>query len=212
MPRMAGSAPTIRLTLACLTALAAPAQTHFHHLHLNSTDPAAAAAFYLARFAAVPLQFENQDAVFAQKSWLLFRRVQKPPPAAITSAIWHFGWGAEDMKAEYERQMKLGTPFDTPITEMVPGFFYCYVAGPDGALIEINTAKHHNFGHLHLLSKDPVAAGEWYVKHFGARYASGRPPSREPRFLRGFQIGPMASLMVDNVNLIIFPVEYARQQ
>lgn len=94
---------------------------------------------------------------------------------------------------------------------MFPNFFFAYVEGPDGAIIELNTANHHQFGHLHLLSADPITAGEWYMKHFGMTRRGNRPPSREPSFIRGFQVGPSMSLMMDNVNVIIFPVEYARQ-
>ena len=66
-------------------------------------------------------------------------------------------------------------------------------------------------GHLHLFSADPVAAGEWYMKYFGAKRRSTRPPSRQPRFYRDVQIGPSTSLMMDNVNIIIFPVEYTKK-
>jgi len=48
-------------------------------------------------------------------------------------------------------------------------------------------------------------------RRLGAQRRANRPLSREPRFYRGHQIGPAASLMVDNVNLIIFPVEYAKK-
>ena len=185
---------------------------HFHHVHLNATNPRAAIDFYTSKFDCEKQRFGQHDAVFAQKSWLLLNKVDKPPPHEITSAIWHMGWGAEDMKKEYDRQLSIKTPFHTPMTELFPNFFFAYVDGPDHALIELNTARHHNFGHVHLISTDAVSAGEWYVKHFGALYASGRPPTREPRFIRGFQIGPNASLMMDNVNIIIFPIEYARQQ
>ena len=58
---------------------------------------------------------------------------------------------------------------------------------------------------------DAVSAGEWYMKHFGGTWRSGKPPVREPRFIRNVQVGPSASLMMDNVNIIIFPIEYARQ-
>src|SRR5439155_10905617 len=63
----------------------------------------------------------------------------------------------------------------------------------------------------HLLSADAGSAGEWYMKHFGGTWRSGKPPVREPRFIRDVQVGPSASLMMDNVNIIIFPIEYARQ-
>ncbi len=199
-------------TLGLALAAQEPPIAHFHHLHLNSTDPAAAIEFYATKFDSEKARFAGlMDAVWAQKSWLLFTKVNAPPPSEITSAIWHFGWGAEDMKATYQKQLDNGTKFATPIVELFPNFFFAYVAGPDGALIELNTANHHHFGHLHLLSEDPIAAGEWYMKYFGATRRGNQPPSREPRFLRGFQVGPSMSLMMDNVNIIIYPVEYARQ-
>lgn len=193
-------------------------EAHFHHLHLNSLDPKAAIDFYTSRFDSEKAKFAGLlDAVWTQKSWMLFSKVNTPPVSDLTSSIWHFGWGAENMKAEYERQQKLGTKFHTPLTDIsdIGGnagakdlFYYAYVESPDKALIELNTAGHHRFGHLHLFSADPIAAGEWYIKYFSAK---GRiPTSRTPRIYRGFQIGPSVSLTVDNVNIIIFPAEYLK--
>ncbi|MGH9798736.1 MAG: VOC family protein, partial [Blastocatellia bacterium] len=196
-------------------------EAHFHHLHLNTTDPQAAINFYTSKFDCEKGKFAGlADAVFAQKSWILFTKVKDAPPWELTSSIWHFGWGAEKMKDEYERQLKLGTKFFTPLTDIsdIGGnagakdlFYYAYVESPDRALIELNTAGHHNFGHLHLFSADPVSAGEWYVKHLGAKMRGNRTPSREPRFYKGYQIGPNVSLMMDNVNIIIFPAEYLKK-
>jgi len=178
-----------------------PPKAHFHHIHLNSTDPAAAIDFYTRKF-----EFD--------KSRILFTKVKDAPPSEIVSAIWHFGWGAEDMPATYKRQIDSGTKFETPITDISdlagkpPGsFFYAYVDGPDHALIELNTAAHHHFGHVHLLSADPIAAGQWYKKYFGI---PGYIGPRTGRVYRGVHVDPVASLNMDNVNIIIFPVEYAR--
>jgi predicted enzyme related to lactoylglutathione lyase len=189
---------------------------HFHHLHLNATDPAADIEFYTTKFDAEKAKFAGlSDAVWAQKSWILFTKVTTPPKSEITSTIWHFGWGAEDMKATYEKQVASGTKFETPLTDISdiggnpnakPGsFYYAYVLGPDGALIELNTAAFHRFGHLHLLSENPVAAAEWYEKQFGV--TARKNPVK--RMYRDTQIGPSASFNMDNVNVIIFPVEYA---
>jgi predicted enzyme related to lactoylglutathione lyase len=154
------------------------------------------------------------DAVWAQRSWMLFQKAATAPPSEVVSTIWHFGWGAEDMKATYQKQLDSGTKFATPITDIsdIGGgppntgrFFYTYVLGPDGALIELNTAAHHHFGHIHLLSADPVAAGEWYAKHFGVKARS----SPQVHMYRDVQIAPSASFMMDNVNVIIYPMEYA---
>jgi catechol 2,3-dioxygenase-like lactoylglutathione lyase family enzyme len=192
-----------------------PPKAHFHHIHLNVTDPAAAIDFYTTRFDCEKAKFAGaSDAVWAQKSWILFTKVKGVPPSDTVSAIWHFGWGAEDMQAAYRKQLDSGTRFQTPITDISdlvgkpPGsFFYAYVDGPDHALIELNTAAHHHFGHIHLLSEDPVAAGEWYKKYFGV---TGYIGPRKPRVYRGVHVEPIASLQMDNVNIIIFPVEYAR--
>jgi len=192
-----------------------PPQAHFHHIHLNVTDPAAAMDFYTSKFDCEKARFEGgTDAVWAQKSWILFTKVEGAPPSDTVSAIWHFGWGAQDMQAAYRKQIASGTRFQTPITDISdlvgkpPGsFFYAYVDGPDHALIELNTAAHHRFGHIHLLSEDPVSAGEWYNKYFGV---TGYIGPRKPRIYRGVHVEPIASLQMDNVNIIIFPVEYAR--
>src|SRR6478609_5729613 len=151
------------------------APAHWHHSHINARDPKSSIDFYTSTFDCEKARYRDRaDAVRAQKSWLLFYKVESAPPSDIVSAIWHIGWGAEDMKATYEKQIAAGTRFQTPLTDISalagrpPGsFFYAYVDGPSHELIELNTANHHRFGHLHLLSSDPVAAAEWYAKHLG---------------------------------------------
>ena len=154
---------------------------HFHHVHVNSTDPDASIAFYSAKFdcekATGP---DGRDAIRAQKSWVLFNRVAKRPPSEILSGIWHIGWGAEDMPAA-TKATRLGNTFETPLTDiselagLAKGrFFYAYVDGPNQELIELNTASHHQFGHLHLLSADPIPAADWYHEHLGLPIAGSR--------------------------------------
>ena len=217
-----------RLAPLCAFAALAVAQdpiipnAHFHHLHLNATDPGAAIEFYTTKFDAEKAKFAGlSDAVWTQKSWILFNKVNTPPVSDITSTIWHFGWGAEDMKATYEKQLASGTKFQTPLTDIsdigaspdsktpprMGFFFYAYVDGPDHSLIELNTAQFHRFGHIHLLSEDPPAAGDWYVKHFGG---TNLRKTTQTRIYRDVQIAPSASLNLDNVNIIIYPVQYAR--
>jgi catechol 2,3-dioxygenase-like lactoylglutathione lyase family enzyme len=198
----------------CAQSDAPPVQTaHFHHVHLNTTDPAAALAFYTSKFKARKERFAGlADAVWTGDSWLLFTKVGAAPPSELTSALWHIGWGAEDMKRTYQKQLDSGTRFATPLTDisaMVGGnreFHYAYVDGPDHALIELNTASHHNFGHVHMFSADPPAAGEWYAKHFGLRAA----PRREKRVYNNNQIAPASFVTADHVSMIIYPVEYIR--
>jgi catechol 2,3-dioxygenase-like lactoylglutathione lyase family enzyme len=192
--------------------LGAQAQAaHFHHVHLNATDPASAIAFYTSTFKARKESFAGLgDAVWTGDSWLLFTKVDAPPPSELLSGIWHIGWGAEDMQSAYRQQLAKGTRFATPITDitdLVGGnrpFFYAYVDGPDHALIELNTARHHNFGHVHLFSADAPAAGAWYAKELGVRSF----PQTEKRIYRNVQIAPAAFVTADHVSMIIYPVEY----
>jgi catechol 2,3-dioxygenase-like lactoylglutathione lyase family enzyme len=192
---------------------------HFHHVHLNSTNPDAAIEFYTKHFSSEPARFGGMNAVWTQKFWLLFNKVKQAPPSDVVSAIYHIGWGAEDMKAEYQRQIDLGARFETPLTDGADLFgsgnpgraYFAYVDGPDHALIEINTTNNHVFQHIHLLSADPVATAQWYAKEFGAPIGLGGPGRGERRAVNGLQVFPMTSVRVDNVNFIWFPKEFASE-
>jgi catechol 2,3-dioxygenase-like lactoylglutathione lyase family enzyme len=199
------------LLLALPLAAGAQAQAHFHHVHLNATNPETAIAFYTTKFKARKESFAGlADAIWTGDSWLLFTKVDSPPPSELLSGIWHIGWGAEDMQSTYQQQLAKGTRFATPLTDisdMVGGnrsFFYAYVDGPDHVLIELNTARHHNFGHVHMFSADPPAAGAWYTKEFGFRHFA----QTEKRIYRNVQIAPAAFVTADHVSMIIYPVEY----
>ena len=146
-----------------------PQLAHFHHVHLNSTDPDAAIEFYAKHFESEKAKFAGRtNALWTQKSWVLFNKVSMPAPSDVLSAIYHIGWGAEDMKAEYQRQLDLGAKFETPLTDASGLFgrgspgrsYFAYVDGPDHALIELNTTNNHVFQHIHLLSDDPVATAQ----------------------------------------------------
>jgi catechol 2,3-dioxygenase-like lactoylglutathione lyase family enzyme len=208
--------------LPCLCALAALAatvdaqpQSHFHHVHLNSTDPASAIAFYTTHLSGDRARFNGKDAVWTQRSWLLFNRVKKAPPSEIVSPLFHIGWGAEDMKAEFVRQMQLGTTFQTVLTDGVELFgagtrdrnFFMYLDGPDHATIEVQSAMHHDFMHVHMLSDHPVAAAAWYERHLGL---TPRNQLKTERAFRGIPTGPSASSQLDAVTFFWYPTAHAR--
>jgi catechol 2,3-dioxygenase-like lactoylglutathione lyase family enzyme len=82
----------------------------FHHLHLNSVDPDAAIDFYARQFPST-----------AKTSWggfpalrsptnvlILFGKVDRPPPTAPQSALWHFGWHVTDIRGNLERDRRRG--------------------------------------------------------------------------------------------------------
>jgi catechol 2,3-dioxygenase-like lactoylglutathione lyase family enzyme len=210
MPDMLG-----RLFL--LAASCAFAQTHFHHAHLNSTDPKAAIEWYTRHLSAEKAPFNGHDALWTQQSWVLIDKVSKAPPSEPgISPLFHIGWGAEDMKAEFERQIKLGTTFQTPLTDGVELFgtgtrdrnFFMYLDGPDHVTIEVQSAMHHNFMHVHMFSDDPAGTAEWYAKHFELTL---RPNQlKTERVYRGVPTGPMGSIQLDNVTMLWYPTAHAK--
>ena len=205
------------LAAAWLLGAASPsfAQTHFHHAHLNSVDPAAAIDFYTTHLSGEKATFHGKPAVWTQQSWLLFTKVRQAAPSEVISPLFHIGWGAEDMKAEFERQMKLGTTFQTVLTDGVELFgagtrdrnFFMYLDGPDHVTIEVQSAMHHDFMHVHLFSDDPVAAAAWYQQHLGI---ATRTTLETVRAFRGIPTGPSASMQLDNVTFWIYPTSHAR--
>lgn len=194
----------------------------WHHVHINAVDPALSAAYYERHFDAEVDEFPGVDAaVRAQNVWVLFDKVRTPASTAKNTAIWHIGWGAPDPLAEYERQKELGADFYQPVTDISLGmarippgrFYYMYLSSPDGTLIELNTAPTNDFGHIHMFSADPIAAGDWFIKMFGVkgRSVSGSETDRSvARAKSGIQIGPSSSHMFDQVNMIIYPQEYSQ--
>ena len=205
----------LALCFSTVAAFPASAQTHFHHVHLNSTDPAAAITFYTTHLSGEKATFDGTDAVWTQASWLLFNKVKRPPPADAISPLFHIGWGAEDMKAEFVRQIQLGTTFQTVLTDGVELFgggtrdrnFFMYLDGPDHATIEVQSAPHHNFMHVHLFSDDPVAAAKWYETHLGL---TARSQLATERAFRGIPTGPSASSQLDNVTFFWYPTAHAK--
>lgn len=201
------------LLLFCVPA--AFAQTHFHHAHLNSADPAAAMEFYTTHLNSEKAIFAGAPALWTQQSWVLFNKTKQPPPSEVVSALFHIGWGAEDMKAEFERQIKLGTTFQTVLTDGVELFgtgardrnFFMYLDGPDHLTIEVQSAMHHNFMHVHMFSDDPVATAAWYAQHLGLTV---RNQNANERVYRGIPTGPSASIQVDNVSMLWYPTAHVK--
>ena len=189
---------------------------HFHHVHLNTVNAKAAVGFYATHFNAEPVTFAGQPAVRAQGKWLLFNEVKSPPAWPVVSSLYHIGWGAPDVKTTYQRLKGQGVPFATPLTDISQVIeadsgrtFFAYVDGPDHVIVEINSASDDSFQHVHFLSDDPVSAGQWYMKHFGAVSANPNP-SREARTHNGLQIYPYIGAKLDGVQFWWYPKAFGQ--
>ena len=82
---------------------AAVAPMHFHHVHLNSMNPKAAAEYYLRPFpiSTTKTTFNGYEAVKTGNVYLLFTKVNTPPLTELNgpqSSVWHFGWNTPDSR------------------------------------------------------------------------------------------------------------------
>src|SRR5437016_3580479 len=112
------TATVVAIGLAVVVGRAqAPATTiepiHFHHVHLNSVDPAAAAAYYPKPFAqsATRTTFNGFEAVKTGSVYLLFTKVATRPQNELTgpqTSIWHFGWNTPDSRKYDENFRAMG--------------------------------------------------------------------------------------------------------
>lgn len=177
----------------------------FHHVLLNSTNPANSLRFYRRVFGAVPIKFRGAaDALFTERSFLLFNQVDSPPDATLNTGVWHIGWGGVDVKNEYDWWKNHDVTIHTPLSPL-PGRdnYYFYISGPDRELIEINTMGHHRFGHVHFFCTDVNETVGWYEKHLGLKARSPKVPrpTGDPNTLAGIW---MNVIQCDNVTLIYF--------
>jgi catechol 2,3-dioxygenase-like lactoylglutathione lyase family enzyme len=204
---------TWTLTLPVATSLrqVVPGQTAFHHVHLNSVDPAKAIEFYARTFDVTrKTSLAGWEAVQSENMFLLFNKVKQAPATSPDSAIWHFGWGSTAMESDYQKHQANGVTFATPMTRLGSGLLFAYMNAPDGALVEINTSNTRAFIHTHLYSAAPLCAADWYVKHLGATSRGQRTGPCEVQFAApseplGVIRSPAATVRFGDISLIIYP-------
>jgi catechol 2,3-dioxygenase-like lactoylglutathione lyase family enzyme len=203
------------LSIGAATFSAQGANTvHFHHFHLNAVDPARSLEFYRDIFGGVPVKFGGRaDAIFTERSFILFNKVATPPPAEQNTGIWHVGWGGVDGPREFNTLTGKGVAFQTPVSPL-GNFHYMYAYGPDKELLEVWTGyQNHRYGHVHLMSSNPVDTVRWYSNTFEIGLRPQTPPPNAPAPPPGTPFiaepgptsaGSGALQNVDNVNLIVF--------
>ncbi|HVH77651.1 MAG TPA: VOC family protein [Stellaceae bacterium] len=91
-----------------------PPAPGFHHLHLNTTDPEAAIDFYTRAFPSTRKgSWGGLPALLSpNEAMILFDRVERQPPTAPQSPIWHFGWHVTDSRATLEGYKKRRREFE----------------------------------------------------------------------------------------------------
>ena len=168
---------------------------HYHHFHLNVTNPAETIKFYKDFLGAIEVKYRGvADALFTERSFILLTKVATPAPPSRGSILTHVGWAGVDGPNEYEWLKSEGVRFQTPATALNEAHFM-YFYGPDDEVLEIYTGeKSHRFNHFHHVCVDIHAAVQWYVDNIGLK--ASRPVESKPK---------MNAVKTDNINIIFHP-------
>jgi catechol 2,3-dioxygenase-like lactoylglutathione lyase family enzyme len=201
LPTIAIVAGALAIGPAASQTLAAPG---FHHLHLNSTNPDAAIAFYLKQFPSTSkTSWGGVPALASPNNVLvLFNRVTTAPTAdPEAAAFWHFGWHVTDVRknlATYQDRPEVTlAPLYTgdtnnsvfvssdtwPGTGGILGLTAAQIA--DAKARGVQPLRGAGFAYLRgpdnalieYQGNDPFCAQAWYRAHLNAAL----PPNAQPR-------------------------------
>ena len=148
----------------------------FHHVHLNVVDPDRSIAYYTDAFTHTKrARVAGWDALKSERAYLLFNKVATPAPAELDTALWHFGWNAPDLMADYRTLVANGIAF-----YRAPPTSSGHTITPDGNDVELvqgtgrsGGSAAYGFNHVHLMSAAPICAARWYRRVFGLQLAAG---------------------------------------
>lgn len=178
---------------------------HFHHVHLNVSDPELTLTFYEKYFGASRIDYRGKSkALFTEKSFIFLDSVKGRYPSNLGSSLWHIGWAGVDGQSEFQWRVQEGIEVQTPVTSLVVSSarpmdttYYMYFWGPDRELIEIYTGnRNHRFEHVHLLASNIEATTTWFRDYLGLT-----PDFETARSWHGMLVN---IFRVDNVNIIIY--------
>ena len=142
------------------------------NIHMNVTEPARAAEWYVKHLGATPVGVPGQGTqVMFGKILVVFLKGQEPQTSA-GSLIDHIGLSYADADAQIKEIEAGGGKVLTPARE-VPGIFKLgFVEDPFGIKIEVvQDPETLGFHHVHLLVPDPSTTLGWYQDKFGGERA-----------------------------------------
>ena len=169
----------LHLSLSASTVLAATAS--FHHVHLNVTDPAAAAKWYADNMGGQAKKVGFFSAVGFGKTTFIFFQAKPGFEGSVGSVVDHIGFSYKDIDAKLKELAEAKVEIVSGAEQEGP-IKFAFVRDPWGTLIEIvQDSQIEGFHHVHLAATDPAAALAWYVSAFGGepgRFAGEIPGVR----------------------------------
>lgn len=152
--------------LAGTSAVAAPA-TSFHHVHLNVTEPAAAAKWYADNMVGQAKKIGFFSAVGFGKTTIIFFQAKPGFAGSLGSSVDHIGFSYKDIEAKLKQLAEAKVEIVSGVEQEGP-IKFAFVKDPWGTLIEVvQDPEIEGFHHVHLAATDPRAALAWYTDAFG---------------------------------------------
>jgi catechol 2,3-dioxygenase-like lactoylglutathione lyase family enzyme len=139
----------------------------YHHVHLNATDPAAAAKWYEKNMGGEVKNIGPFAAVNYGKMSIIFFKAKEGFPGSVGSTVDHIGFSYKDLEAKLKELAKSDVEIVSGIEQEGP-IKYAFVKDPWGTLIElVQDPEIDGFHHVHLATTDPAATLAWYSNAFG---------------------------------------------
>jgi len=147
------------------TALELSAQ--YHHVHLNATDPPAAAKWYAKNLGGKATNIGPFAAVGFGKVTLIFFKAKEGFPGSVGSSVDHIGFSFKDIDAKMKELAGSDVEIVSGVEQEGP-IKFAFIKDPWGTLIEIvQDPEIEGLHHVHLATTDVKQTLEWYVGAFG---------------------------------------------
>ena len=138
--------------------ISAASAADFHHVHLNVTDPAAAAKWYHKNLGGEAVKGNGQDAIAFGKTKIEFAMVLEKTPPSVTSAVDHIGFAYPNIEAKMRELAASDVEIVSGIQQEGP-IKYAFIRDPWGTLVEVVEDRNvSGFHHIHLATPDPAGA------------------------------------------------------
>ncbi len=150
----------------------------FHHVHLNSTDPVAAAKWYADNWGGEAKKTGIFSATSFGKVVFIYFKAKPGFAGSHGSVVDHIGFSVPNLETKLKQLADAKAEIVSGI-EQEGSIRYAYAKDPWGTLIEIlEDPEIQGFHHVHLASVDPQKTLAWYSSAFGGQVSrfAGRVP------------------------------------
>ncbi|MEE9281699.1 MAG: VOC family protein [Myxococcota bacterium] len=168
---MASSWPCSPAAAFVAGAALAGAEAPYHHVHLTTTNGAAAVEWYARHLdGEVP---EGGGRVFFGDTLVLFLQREAGFEGSAGSSVDHIGFSFADLDAKMKEFEAVGIKILSPPRDVAGRFKLAFIEDPWGTKIEVmEDPELYGFHHIHLRAPDPEQILAWYESSFGGERSS----------------------------------------